>query len=94
MSDEHKIVSLRGGPVSAGRRKADPALVSDVGHLLERAEAGEMKGICCVYLDPDDSVGFSISGNIVSYRTLGALRMITRHIEDSIIEEEEDEGLG
>lgn len=94
MSDKPKVVSLRGGHVPVAQKAVDPGFVEDVRQLLQKAEDGEIKGMCCVYLDNDDSVGFLISGHTVSYRTLGALHMMMRHIECSLIEEEEELGIG
>jgi hypothetical protein len=94
MSDKPKVVSLRGGHIPASQVVTDPSLIQSVQEILGKAEAGEIKGMCCVYLDKDESVGFSIDGHTVSYRTLGALRMMTRHIEDCILGEEEDLDIG
>lgn len=54
--------------------------------LLKQAEAGEIKGLAVITIEPEDGIGQSIVGNIKDekFKALGALEVLKRDLLDGV----------
>lgn len=62
----------------------DPAVLSRLRVLVERAEAGEVRGVVAVTLGPGGTAGVTWGGVEDVFRAVGALRYAERLLLDTV----------
>lgn len=72
------VVSMNGAPILQPGEPV-PAVVEWAEGLLERAKAGEIKGIACCVVFADDATGAAIRGQI-SYSLVGRLHAVSQEV--------------
>lgn len=74
------VVSMKGDPILQPGEPV-PSVVEWCEQLVERARAGEIKGIACCVVFADDATGAAIRGQI-SYALVGRMHAVSQEVID------------
>lgn len=84
MSNSERVVSLYGDIIAQPFQPVEET-ISKLENLLERAKAGEIKGIHAVLVHGDDTVGYART-LLPSYRALGAVFALATEMSNELNE--------
>ena len=61
-------------------------VIDSLTELLARAETGEIQGLLCVTLEPDDVVGQCVAGTVKDdkFKAIGSLDVLRRDLMDGV----------
>lgn len=88
MGDDHKVVTLRGGPVAVAMGSISEDLIAHLEDILTRARSGEYSGMAVALIDDQYNCSFrTVGGLSYCYSMVGALDTLKHAIVSNMLEE-------